>query len=94
MALGDGAVILAWYVFAPQCMSTLAVVRRETGRWLWPVVMFVYMIALAYGAAFLVYRLRCRLGPDDWLSPRLAMISFFKNGRTRAAPLRNRRAVA
>ena len=53
---------LAWYVFAPQCMSTLAVVRRETGRWLWPVVMFVYMIALAYGAAFIVYRIAVALG--------------------------------
>ena len=46
---------LAWYVFAPQCMSTLAVVRRETGGWLWPVVMFSYMLALAYVAAFIVF---------------------------------------
>jgi len=53
---------LAWYVFAPQCMSTLAVVRRETGRWLWPVIMFVYMVALAYGAAFLVYRIALAMG--------------------------------
>jgi len=38
------------------------VVRRETGRWLWPVVMFVYMIALAYGAAFIVYRIAVAMG--------------------------------
>jgi ferrous iron transport protein B len=53
---------LAWYVFAPQCMSTLAVVRRETGRWLWPGIMFAYMLALAYGAAFLVYRIALAMG--------------------------------
>jgi ferrous iron transport protein B len=53
---------LAWYVFAPQCMSTLAVVRRETGRWLWPGIMFAYMLALAYGAAFIVYRIAVALG--------------------------------
>jgi ferrous iron transport protein B len=46
---------LVWYVFAPQCLSTLAVVRRETGGWLWPGVMFSYMLALAYAAAFIVF---------------------------------------
>jgi len=46
---------LVWYVFAPQCLSTLAVVRRETGGWLWPSVMFSYMLALAYAAAFIVF---------------------------------------
>jgi ferrous iron transport protein B len=49
--------LLAWYVFAPQCASTLAVVRRETGGWTWPAVLFVYMLALAYAAAFAVYHL-------------------------------------
>jgi ferrous iron transport protein B len=53
---------LAWYVFAPQCMSTLAVVRRETASWLWPGIMFAYMLALAYGAAFLVYRIALAFG--------------------------------
>ena len=48
---------LAWYVFAPQCASTLAVVKRETGSWTWPVVMFAYMFALAYAASFATYRI-------------------------------------
>ena len=48
--------LLAWYVFAPQCMSTLAVVRRETGGMRWPLIMAGYMFALAYLAAFLTYR--------------------------------------
>ncbi len=48
---------LAWYVFAPQCASTLAVVKRETGSWFWPAVMFAYMFALAYAASFATYRI-------------------------------------
>lgn len=48
---------LAWYVFAPQCVSTLVVTRRETGSWGWTVFMFVYMTVLAYLAAFVTYRL-------------------------------------
>ncbi|WP_290886469.1 nucleoside recognition domain-containing protein [Hoeflea sp.] len=54
--------LLAWYVFAPQCLPTLAVVRRETNSWRWPVLMFVYMMALAYGASFVVYRTALMLG--------------------------------
>ena len=61
-SLATALSFLAWYVFAPQCLSTLAVVRRETGRWLWPGIMFAYMLALAYGAAFLVYRIALALG--------------------------------
>ena len=53
---------LAWYVFAPQCASTLGVVKRETNAWRWPVIMFVYMIALAYLAAFVTYQIATRLG--------------------------------
>lgn len=49
--------LLAWFVFAPQCASTLGVVRRETDSWRWPLVMFVYMTVLAYAAAFVVYNL-------------------------------------
>ncbi len=48
--------LLAWYVFAPQCISTLAVVRRETNSWRYPVLMAVYLFALAYAAAFVTYR--------------------------------------
>jgi ferrous iron transport protein B len=55
-SLASGLAFLAWYVFAPQCVATLAVVRRETGGWLWPLVMFAYMLGLAYGGAFLVFQ--------------------------------------
>ncbi len=47
--------LLAWYVFAPQCASTLAVIRRETNSWLWPTVTFAYMLGLAYVAAFATF---------------------------------------
>src|SRR5262249_61118292 len=43
---------LAWYIFAPQCASTLAMIRRDTGRWRWRAISFGYMLALAYVAAF------------------------------------------
>ncbi len=48
--------LLAWYVFAPQCMATLGVVRRELNSRLWPGVMFMFLTSLAYGAAFATYR--------------------------------------
>jgi ferrous iron transport protein B len=54
--------LLAWYVFAPQCLSTLAAVKRETGGWRWPVVMAGYLFALAYVASFLTYRIALALG--------------------------------
>ncbi len=54
-SLATGLSFLAWYVFAPQCASTLAVVKRETNSWTWPTVMFLYMTALAYLASFTVY---------------------------------------
>ena len=47
--------LLAWYVFAPQCVATLAAVRRETGGWKVPVGMAAYLFALAYVAAGLTY---------------------------------------
>ncbi|QMW23641.1 ferrous iron transporter B [Sandaracinobacteroides saxicola] len=46
---------LAWYVFAPQCLSTLAVARRETNGWRWPAFMFAYLFAMAYAAAGITY---------------------------------------
>jgi ferrous iron transport protein B len=54
--------LLAWYVFAPQCISTLAVVKRETNSWRYPVLMAAYLFALAYVAAFLTYRITLALG--------------------------------
>ena len=47
--------LLAWYVFAPQCLSTLVTVRRETNSWRYPLLMSVYLFAIAYGFAFLTY---------------------------------------
>lgn len=61
-SLATGLSFLAWYVFAPQCLSTLAVVRRETNSWRWPAVMVAYQTALAYLAALLVYRTAVALG--------------------------------
>jgi ferrous iron transport protein B len=54
--------LLAWYIFAPQCASTLAVIKRETGGWRWMIVTFLYMLALAYIAAFITYRIALALG--------------------------------
>ena len=48
--------LLAWYVFAPQCVSTLATVKRETGGWKMPIFMAGYLFALAYAASFVTYR--------------------------------------
>jgi len=46
---------LAWFVFAPQCISTLAVTKRETGGWRWPIFMFTYLFAAAWCAAGVTY---------------------------------------
>ena len=51
-----GLSLLIFYVFACQCMSTLAVVKRETHSWAWPAFMFVYMSLLAWGMSFLFYQ--------------------------------------
>ncbi len=61
-SLGTALAMLAWYVFAPQCVSTLAVIRRETNSWRWPVVTFVYMLTLAYIAAYVTYRIAGAFG--------------------------------
>jgi len=60
--LATALALLAWYVFAPQCLATLAATRRETNSWRWPVFMFVYLIVLAYIAAFITYRVALALG--------------------------------
>jgi ferrous iron transport protein B len=54
--------LLAWFVFAPQCLSTLAVVRRETNSWRYPALMAAYLFALAYLAALATYRITLWLG--------------------------------
>jgi ferrous iron transport protein B len=53
---------LAWFVFAPQCISTIAVTRRETNSWRWPLFMVAYLFALAYAAAGLTYWTAVALG--------------------------------
>ncbi|MEA2869748.1 MAG: ferrous iron transport protein [Bradyrhizobium sp.] len=54
--------LLAWYIFAPQCASTLAVIRRETGSWKWMAITFAYMLALAYIASLATYNIAYALG--------------------------------
>jgi ferrous iron transport protein B len=61
-SLATALSLLAWYVFAPQCASTLAVIRRETGGSRWMVITFVYMITLAYLAALITYNVAAALG--------------------------------
>ncbi len=60
--LATALALLAWYVFAPQCLATLAAVRRETNSWRWATFMFVYLMVLAYIAAFVTYRVALALG--------------------------------
>jgi ferrous iron transport protein B len=54
MTLGGALALMIFFAFAMQCTSTMAVVRRETNSWMWPAVQFLYMLVLAYGAAFVV----------------------------------------
>ena len=54
-SLATALAFLAWFVFAPQCISTIAVTRRETNGWKWPIFMVTYLFALAYIAAGLTY---------------------------------------
>ena len=61
-SLATGLALLAWYVFAPQCLSTLAVVKRETNSWRYPLIMALYLFALAYVAAFITYHVAVALG--------------------------------
>ncbi|HTU64505.1 MAG TPA: ferrous iron transporter B [Steroidobacteraceae bacterium] len=55
-SLATACSLLVWYVFAPQCLSTLAVVKRETNSWKYPLIMAGYLFALAYVGAFVTYR--------------------------------------
>jgi ferrous iron transport protein B len=61
-SLATALSLLAWYIFAPQCASTLAVIRRETGSWKWMAVTFGYMLALAYVASLATYNIAVSLG--------------------------------
>lgn len=57
LSYGSAIALLMYFAFAMQCMSTVAVVRRETGGWKWPIAQFAYMLALAYGTGFAAYRI-------------------------------------
>jgi ferrous iron transport protein B len=61
-SLATALSLLAWYVFAPQCLSTLVTVRRETNSWRYPLIMTAYLFAMAYVFAFVTYRVACALG--------------------------------
>lgn len=54
-SLPTALAFLAWFIFAPQCISTIAVTRRETNGWKWPLFMVGYLFLLAYGAAGITY---------------------------------------
>jgi ferrous iron transport protein B len=56
-SLATALSLLVWFVFAPQCVSTLVAVRRETGSWRYPLLLSVYLFALAYLASWITYRL-------------------------------------
>ena len=49
--------LLVWFVLALQCMSTIAIARRETGGWRWPIFMVVYMNVLAYAGSLMVFQI-------------------------------------
>jgi len=55
--LATGVSLMLFYLFAMQCMSTLAIVKRETGTWKWPVIQFVYMTGIAYLMSLIAYQL-------------------------------------
>ena len=56
LSRGGAFALLVFFAFAMQCMSTTAVVRRETGGWKWPILQFAYMGMLAYIGAFITFR--------------------------------------
>jgi len=62
-SIATGMALLAWYVFAPQCMATLATIRRETGGWRIPLITAAYLFALAYAAAWVAYKVTPLLLP-------------------------------
>ena len=62
-SLATALSLLAWFVFAPQCLSTIAAVKRETGGWKIPVIMLSYLFSLAYLASFTTYQIALFFGP-------------------------------
>ena len=56
-SLATGVSLMLFYVFAMQCMSTLAIVKRETQSWKWPIIQLIYMTGLAYVFSLIAYQL-------------------------------------
>ena len=61
-SLATALSLLVWFVFAPQCLSTIAVVKRETGGYKIPIIMLTYLFALAYLASFITYQIAIYFG--------------------------------
>jgi ferrous iron transport protein B len=61
-SLATALSLLAWYVFAPQCLSTLVTVKRESNSWRYPTILAGYLFVMAYAASFLTYRAAVALG--------------------------------
>jgi ferrous iron transport protein B len=61
-SLATALSLLAWFIFAPQCLSTIAAVKRETGGWKIPAIMLSYLFGLAYLASFITYRIATAFG--------------------------------
>jgi ferrous iron transport protein B len=61
-SLATALSLLAWFVFAPQCLSTIAAVKRETGGWKIPLIMLSYLFVLAYLASFVTYQIALLFG--------------------------------
>lgn len=61
-SMATGLAFLAWFVFAPQCLSTFAIIRKETNSWKWPLLAFSYLFVLAYLAAAATYHTAVAFG--------------------------------
>jgi len=56
-SIATGLSLLVWYIFAPQCLATFAVAKKEMGGWKWPILMFLFFLATAYFFSFLTYQI-------------------------------------
>ena len=61
-SVATGLSLLVWYVYAPQCLATFAVMRKETGNRMWPFIVFTYTLVLAYLLSFITYHLSVFMG--------------------------------
>jgi ferrous iron transport protein B len=56
-SLASGLSLLVWYIFAPQCLATFAVAKKEMGGWKWPAFMFLFFLASAYFFSFITFQI-------------------------------------